>query len=212
MGWHISCIIANERQSGYLGTSPEHHHVAGADLLKKMRILVTHTTSFVFFEAGIDEIDSRRRFCVGAYDGAALIAGLPDLIGTVEHESNEVINRFVSLYPGATIFAFDLSSSTNYFAYALFEKSVLRRKAYGDAERGLVLNEGPLLEEEMEVLNKHGRQDLVEHGEALVFNICIRFFGCPFDEFDGEKLHVENVYIASPCFCVRAEIISQAAF
>jgi hypothetical protein len=93
----------------------------------------------------------------------------------------------VSLYPKATVYAFDLSSSTNYFAYVLYENSVLRRKACGDAYRGLVLNEGALLEEELEVLNKSGNQDLVKHGEALAFNLCKRFFGCPFDEFDDQN-------------------------
>jgi hypothetical protein len=107
----------------------------------------------------------------------------------------------VSLYPKATVYAFDLSSSTNYFAYVLYENSVLRRKACGDAYRGLVLNEGALLEEELEVLNKSGNQDLVKHGEALAFNLCKRFFGCPFDEFDDQKLHVEIVRLL-PAFFV----------
>jgi hypothetical protein len=208
MGWKICCIIANERQRGYLGTSPEIFHHAGCALLEKMRILVTNTTSYVFLESGIDEIDGRRCFCAGAYGedpdkpGAALIAGLPDLIGTVEHERNELIERFVSSFPSGDIFAFDLDSSTNYFAYALYEKSVLRRKACGDAERGVVLNEGALLEEELEVLNKHGIKDLMKHGEALAFNICKRFFGHPFDEFGDEKQLTVEVYRMMPAFFV----------
>jgi hypothetical protein len=51
MGWKISCIIANERQSGYLGTGPGHDEVAGRQMLKKMRILITHTSSHAFFPA-----------------------------------------------------------------------------------------------------------------------------------------------------------------
>lgn len=200
MGWTISCIIANERQSGYLGTSPEHNAVAGRALLEKMLIPVTHTTSRAFFANGIDSIDSRRTFCLGTYPGAALFVGIPDLIGTIEHENNKFIRRFVSLYPKADVFAFDLGSGTNYFAYALFEKSVLRRKACGDAERGLVLNQGALLDEEKDVLDKYNSQDLVEHGESLAFNICTRFFGCPFDEFEGEKLHVEIQRLLPPVF------------
>ncbi|HTV43267.1 MAG TPA: hypothetical protein VMF08_22070 [Candidatus Sulfotelmatobacter sp.] len=203
MGWKICCIIANERQPGYLGTEMKHDETAGRAILDKMRILVTWSTSYVFLESGLDAIDRRRSFCIGAYGedptkpGAAIIAGLPDLIGTVEHENNELIQRFVSLFPSGDVFAFDLESSTNYFAYALYEKSVLRRKAFGDAERGVVLNEGTLLEEESEVLNKSGNKDLVTHGEALAFNICKRFFGRPFDALDGDKLTVE-IYTMLP--------------
>ena len=136
MGWKISCIISNERQFGYLGTSPEHSAVSARNVIRKMRIPVTNTTSLVFFENGIDAIDGKRCFCIGAYEGATLIAGISDLVGTVEHENDEFIKRFVSLYPKATVFAFDLNSSTNYFAYALYENSVVRRKACGDGGGG----------------------------------------------------------------------------
>jgi hypothetical protein len=208
MGWKICCLIGNNRSPGFLGTSPEHQHQAASALLNQMRILVTWTTSYVFLESGLDDIDQRRRFCVGAYGedpkkpDAAIIAGLPYLIGTVEHERNELIQRFVSLFPAGDVFAFDLESSTNYFAYVLYEKSVLRRKAFGDAERGVVRNEGALLEEELEVLNKHGSQDLVQHGEALAFNICKRFFGHPFDEFGDEKQLTVEVYRMLPSFFI----------
>jgi hypothetical protein len=198
MGWQISCIISSERQFGYLGTSPEHSAPAGRNLIRKMKIPVTNTTSFVFFETGIDAIDRKRCFCLGVYEGAALIAGIPDLIGTVEQENNEFIQRFVALYPKASVFAFDLNSGTNYFAYVLFENSILRRKVCGDATRGLVLNEGAVLEEEAEAFRNHGNQDFVKNGEALAFNICKRFFGFSFDEFDGEKLHVEIVRSPGP--------------
>jgi hypothetical protein len=212
MGWKISCLLANERQPGYLANSPEHDAVAARHLLKSMRILVTHTSSLAFLFNGIDSLDSHRRFCIGTYEGAALIAGLPDLIGTVEHKSNEIIQRFVSLYPKATVFAFDVSSSTNYFAYALYENSVLRRHVCGDAERGLVLNEGPLLEEEKEVLDKYGGQDLVKHGEALAFNLCKRFFGRPFDELDDDKLHVEIVRLLPVFFVFTRKLLRRPPF
>lgn len=211
MGWKISCIIANERQSGYLGTNPEHDCSAAISIIEKMRIPATHTSSLAFFSSGIDAIDGRH-FCLGVYKGAALIAGIPDLIGTVEHENDEFIKRFVSLYPKATVFAFDLNSSTNYFAYVLFENSVLRRKACGDAERGLVLNEGPLLEEETEVLNKYGSQDLVKNGEELALNVCKRYFGCPFDEFDGDKLHVEIQRLIAPVFMSLRKLFRRPPF
>ena len=207
MGWKISCIIANEREPGYLGTAPEHSSVAARTLLGKMKIPVTNTTSFVFFEDGLDAIDHKRRFCVGAYKGAAIIAGIPDLIGTVEQENNEFINRFVSLHPKSSVFAFDLSSATNYFAYVLFENSVLRRKACGDAVRGSIINDGVLLEEEKEVFKKYGSSDLVENGEALAFNICKRFLGCPFDEFPGDKLHVEIVKLVAPAFLLLRKFV-----
>ena len=200
--------MANLRQPGYLGTKPMIHHQPVEALLDKMRILVTWSTHLAFLENGIDDIDRQRTFCAGAYGedpdkpGAALIAGLPDLIGTVEHERNELVERFVSLFPAGDVFAFDLESSTNYFAYALYEKSVLRRKAFGDAERGVVLNEGALLEEELEVLTKYGNKDLVQHGEALAFNICRRFFGHPFDEFGDEKQLTVEVYKMLPRFFI----------
>ncbi|HEX3624465.1 MAG TPA: hypothetical protein VH280_03470 [Verrucomicrobiae bacterium] len=200
--------MANLHQPGYLGTSPQIHHQPGMVLLEKMRIPVTWSTHLAFLESGIDDIDGHRTFCVGAYGDdpakpdAALIAGLPDLIGTVEREKNELIERFVSSFPAGDVFAFDLESSTNYFAYALYEKSVLRRKAFGDAERGVVLNQGPLLEEELEVLNKHDNKDLAQHGEALAFNICKRFFGHPFDEFGDEKQLTVEVYRMLPRFFI----------
>lgn len=193
MGWKITCIIANERDPGYLGTGPIHSEAEGREILRKLKVPVTVGSSRAFFGSGIDAIDFRRTFCMGAYDGAVLIAGLPDLIGTIEREHNEFIERFVSRFSSATVFAFDLNSGTNYFAYVLYEKSVLRRKACGDAERGVVINEGALLPEEIDVLKEQEDRDrdLVEHGEDLAFTICKRFFGCRFDEFDGEKLHVE---------------------
>jgi hypothetical protein len=190
--------MASERQIGYFGLSPEHSSVAARNVLRKMGIPITNTSSFAFFEDGLDAIDGKRSFCIGVYDGAAIIAGVPSLIGTVEDEKNEFIKRFVALYPEADVFAFDLNSSTNYFAYVLFEHSILRRKVCGDASRGLILNKGPLLNDEVELLKAHRSQDLVENGEALTFNICKRFFGCPFDEFCGDQLHVEIVRLLGP--------------
>jgi hypothetical protein len=198
MGWNSSLIITNEREPGYLGTAPLDSFAASMQLVNAMKIPAGHRTHAAFLQSALERTDGW--FTVAAFEGAALIVDAPDLIGTVEDDRNGFIKRFVALHPNATVLAYDLGSGTNYAAYQWFEKSVLKRKAAGDAERGLAINFGTPLEEETEIFNKHPGKEFPYLGESLAFNLCKRFFGCPLDEFDDEKMSAQPVKLLPPFF------------
>ena len=205
MSWNSSLIIANEREPGYLGTAPLYSLAASMQLVRTMKIPAGHRTHVVSLQSALERTDGW--FTVAAFDGAALIADAPDLIGTVEDDRNGFIKRFVALYPNATILAFDLGSGTNYAAYQWFEKSVLKRKVAGDAERGLAINFGAPLEEETEIFNKHPGKEFPYLGESLAFNLCKRFFGSPLDEFDDEILPVQHVKLVPRFFITLRKLL-----
>src|SRR5689334_6352436 len=125
MGWNISFIVGNERARGYLGCFPEHSAVEARQIIRKLYLPATNTSSLVDFERGLNPDPGW--FAIGAYPGAALISGAQGLVGCVSDPECEFIRRFIKTFPKSAVLAIDLAGANNYFAYALYENSLLVR-------------------------------------------------------------------------------------
>jgi hypothetical protein len=196
MGWSTSCILVNEREAGYLGTFPNHDPAAARELVRRLALGPIRHSSLSNFDAGLGP--KAGWFCIGAYPGAALLAGVPALIGCVEHEENQILAKLLQEFPRASLLALELASATNYFAYAYFSKGLLLRALAGDAERGVVVNTGTPQPEEAPVLATISSADFRHKGESLGFAMSQQFFGCPLDRFAAEKLTVELIKVSKP--------------
>ncbi len=196
MGWSTSCILVNERGPGYLGTFPNHDPVAAHELIGKLGLGPVRTSSLSNFDAGLSP--KAGWFCVGAYPGAALLAGVPELIGCVENEGNPLLAKLLKVFPRASLLAVELASATNHFAYAYFARGSLLRALAGDAERGVIVDKGTPQPEETPILAMVSNTDVPQKGETLAFAMSQKFFGSPLDRFPSEKLAVELVKVIKP--------------
>lgn len=189
MGWSISCILVNEREKGYFGLFPQFNHDLAQDVISKLGFGPIRKSSIVSLEIGLS---SRKGwFAVGAYEGAVILSGLPEMFGCGEMPSNKILTRVVDVFPTAKVLAIELASVTNYFGFSLYERHKLVRGFAGDADRGIVLDVGEKQPEEAEIISKSNNVDWRDCGESLVFAMSARFFGLPLDQYDAEKLAVE---------------------
>lgn len=196
MGWSTSCILVNEREPGYLGTFPRHDPTASHELINKLGLGPVRTSSLSHFDAGLSP--KAGWICVGVYPGAALLAGVPELVGCVEDADNPLLAKLLTVLPRASLLALELASATNHFAYAYFSKGSLLRALAGDAERGVVVNRGTPQPEEAPILAAVSNAEVPQKGETLAFAMSQKFFGAPLDRFPAEKLAVELIKMSKP--------------
>ena len=196
MGWSTNCILVNERELGYLGSFPEHDSLAAHALVDELGLGPVRTSSLSNLDAGLNP--KTGWICVGAYPGAALLAGVPALVGCVEDVKNPLLLKLLGVFPRASLLALELASSNNYFGYAHFVKGSLLRALAGDAQRGIIVNAGNPQAEEIPILTAVSNADLPQKGETLAFAMSQRFFGSPFDRFPSEKLTVELIKLSRP--------------
>ena len=130
-------------------------------------------------------------FCVGAYDGASVLASHPDLFGLVEALDKPVVQQCLSLIPDAQVLFWEVSESTGYVAYALYQGNNLQRAFVYDPDRGVIVNQGDLQPEEETVIGKTTPIDWDEVAEPLLFAMTGKFLGSPLNNFAAEKLPAE---------------------
>lgn len=202
MGWSISCILVNEREKGCLGLFPQFNHALAQGVISKLGFGPIRKSCISSLEIGLS---SRKGwFAVGAYEGAAILSGLPEMFGCGEMPSNKILTSVVDIFPAAEVLAIELASVTNYFGFSLYKRRKIVRGFAGDAERGIVLNIGEKQPEETKIISKFNNVDWRECGESIVFAMSARFFGVPLDQYDAEKLVVEMVK------CSRRGVLLQA--
>jgi hypothetical protein len=208
MGWNISCVFINARENGYLGTFPAHSANSARTLLEDLGLKRGTRSRFSTFSDGINP--PAGWFGVGAYAGAYLVSGHDDLYGCGYDSEKPLLKKCLEIFPQSSILAMELASSTNYFAYRLYCAGDLVRALAGDAERGTVVDTGPIQLEEAPFFRdstlkgrersfriwKQGRSweySCPEMGETLTFAVAGRFLGTPLDEYRYDQLQVELV-------------------
>lgn len=203
MGWRTACVLVGEREGGFLGTFPAHLPGRARRLLSDLGLDAGAASKPSDFDAGLEPPPDW--FCVGAYEGAALVCGHPELYGLVESPRKPFLARCLSLSPGAQVLFCELDEGTSFVAYALYERGRLLRALACDPDRGVVVNEGEVLPEEASILrtasSAAGRggpgaggasdAELCDAAESLLFALTGRFLGPPLNEFPAEKLPVE---------------------
>src|SRR5262249_52987925 len=139
----------------------------------------------------------KKRLVIGAYDGAAIVAGQDLVFGTVTGEKPSLLRRLLELYPDADILVVELHSVVNYFAYAYYRRGELLRAYAGSADNGILVETGDLQPEEqiyfthselrdgMRYFEFHGETYSADQiGEELAFAMARKFLGVQLDEFD----------------------------
>jgi acyl carrier protein len=215
MGWKASCILINERRTGYLGTMPPHDPQRARRLIADLGLGPCRSRGMTTFDEGIYP----DRLVVGAYDGAAVI-GDPQIIGAgFSPAADPLLGRVRALFPKAAILRVGLHSVVNLWSYAYFEGGKLLRAYGGAAEEGVVVDEGEWLPEERPHFERSvvrdgrryfyadigGEQEEFSasaYGETLAFEVVGRYFGCPPDQvhtqIDPLELTMEAFERVSP--------------
>jgi len=212
LGWNTAAVfIAEHDRPGYFQTFPVHSAKRATEMMegvgqRRKQSRISTLDEGLSPPAGW--------FCIGAYEKGALLSGLDELYGIVENPNREIADALRRQFPGAVMLFVELASATNYFAYALHEDNDRRRALAGDAQRGLVVDEGGLQPEEKphfersferngsRVFHAEGGGEMreypiVAYGETLVFAMTARFLGKPLDHFPAERLGIELVRKAS---------------
>ena len=192
MSWTTASLFINEGPSGYLGAFPTHS-------LNKARSLLLEELGVQYSQSRLSNFDAGIRppsgwFCVGAYDKAVVLSGYDELYGVIESAKQSPIRALIESYQKAEILLFELAGGSNYFAFEIYSSGHLERGVAGDPERGIVVNKGNLTPEEQALgLAGESTDQLITHGETLVFELTKRFLGVPLDRFAAEKLVVELI-------------------
>ena len=189
MGWSTACVLINRREEGFLGTFPAHLGDQARHLVGELGWAVDGTPTSSQLDAGL--VPPSGWFCVGAYDGASVLASHPDLFGLVEALDKPIVQRCLSLVPDAQVLFWEVSESTGYVAYALYQGNDLQRAFVCDPDRGDIVNQGDLQPEEKAVLGDTSPADWDEVAEPLLFAMTARFLGSPLNKFPAEKLPTE---------------------
>jgi len=197
MGWTTACIFINEGATGYLGTFPIHSpDKAKVLLVEKLGIQYSRSRR-ANFDAGIRPPSGW--FCIGGYDRAVILSGYEKLYGLAENSGSPFLVSLRQLFPSSDILFFELTASTGYFAFEVYSRGQFERKMVGDPQRGIVINEGTITDEERKLDIDINAID-VRRGEAIVFGLTERFLEVPFDQFPAEKLSVELIKKRSSLF------------
>ena len=150
MGWNTACVFHSNREEGVLGKFPPHLADRARQIIAELNWEVDGPPGASEFDTGLSPPSGW--FCVGAYDGASVLAGHPEIYGLVEALDKPLVQRCVSLMPDAQVLFWELSESTGYVAYALYQGHDLQRAFVCDPDRGVILDEGDLQAEEQTVL------------------------------------------------------------
>lgn len=143
------------------------------------------------------------------YEKGCVLSDWYEVIGSVADSSRPILQRFLSLFPQASLLVLELDSVTNMFAYALYEGGSLRRAYAGNARDGITMDIGePLAEEALFFQNSEMRggqrffrqrvdgmlkeYSATTFGETLAFHVMGRFLGSPFNCFPAESLTMER--------------------
>ena len=203
MGWKAACILVNERETGYLGTLPEHDSSAARDLIERLGLGPYRSLGLTDFDSGV--YPERGRLVIGAYDGAAIVAEQDLVFGTVTGATGLILARLLELFPAAGLLVLELHSVVNYFAYASYRQGQLERAFAGSADDGVLVEMGEVQPEERDYFARSVVRDgarsfeldgatwtVDQVGESLAFAMASRFLGEPLDAFAGEDLIVEE--------------------
>jgi hypothetical protein len=203
MGWKAACILVSERETGYLGTLPQHDSLAARDLIARLGLGPYRSLGLTDFDHGI--YPARGRLVIGAYDGAAIVAERDLVVGTVTGKTGLILARLLERFPAAELLVLELHSVVNYFAYASYRQGQLLRAYAGSADDGVLVELGQVQPEERDyfarsvvrggvrVFELDGATSTVDQvGESLAFAMASQFFGKPLDAFAGEDLIVEE--------------------
>ena len=190
MGWTTACIFINEDSTGYLGAFPIHSP-------DKAKVLLVEKLGIQYSRSRLANFDAGTRppsgwFCIGAYDRALILCGYEKLYGLAENFESPFLDSLRQLFSNADILFFELTASTGYFAFEVYSRGLFERKMVGDHQRGIVINEGAITDEERKLDIDINAID-VRRGEAIVFGLTERFLEVPFDQFPGEKLSIELI-------------------
>lgn len=203
MGWKAACILVNERETGYLGTLPQHDSPAARDLIERLGLGPYRSVGLTDFDYGV--YPERGRLVIGAYDGAAIVAERDLVHGTVTGETGLILARLLELFPAAELLVLELHSVVNYFGYASYRHGQLQRAYAGSADDGVLVEIGQVQPEERDYFARSVVRDGIRSfelegatwtvdqvGEDLTFAMASRLLGEPLDEFAGEDLTVEE--------------------
>jgi hypothetical protein len=196
MGYKAASIFVNEREPGYFGTLPAHNPEKARQICRSLGLAFSSAMPSTF-EDGLWPPPGT--FALGAYDGGMILADQDALGDCTIEGNNPLLLKTQQLYPNAAFLCVTLHSVVDHWGYALYEKSRLVRRFVGDADEGIVFDEGHLQPEEKPLFERSratepGRrifemdfngviEKSPEHcvGEQLVFLMAARFFGQPLD-------------------------------
>jgi len=214
MGWKASCLFANNREEGYLGSLPGHDHQRARQLIEQLEIGEFRSVDMSTFERGIYP-DSNQLY-LGAYDGAAIIGSHKITDRCFSGEVPDEVKRLTSAIPGARILAITLHSVVNLFGYAYYENGTLVRLRAGSANDGVFADYGEVLPEEERLFQqsviRNGTRVFLEDtdgvqeelpedafGEEFVFELSRRFFDYRINErHDVWNLQMERLTPIEP--------------
>jgi Family of unknown function (DUF6928) len=117
MGWKAACILMSEREPGYLGTLPAHNSQAARGLTEQLYLGSYRSIGLTDFDYGM--YPDRGHLVIGAYDGAAIVAGQELIFGTVTGENVRVLRTLLDLFPAAELLVIELHSVVNYLVVTL---------------------------------------------------------------------------------------------
>ncbi|WP_020470093.1 DUF6928 family protein [Zavarzinella formosa] len=207
MGWKASCILASNREDGYLGALPAHDPQRADEIIRQLGMGAFERVGPSTFDEGIYPQDDS--LYVGAYDGAIVLGSEEVAAVCISEKTPSLILHLADCLPNARMMAMVLHSVVNLYGYAIYENGKLLRVRAGSSDAGVFLDKGePLPEEQMlfaKSIMKDGQrvypteingeveefsEDCV--GEEFVFELSRRFLGKRFDQFDAWELKMEK--------------------
>jgi Family of unknown function (DUF6928) len=207
MGWKAECVLINRGEQGYFGSFPNHDSDRARTLLVDLGYGKVRSVGIKSLDFAIWPVN-KGTFGLGVYECGAILSDVSAIYGSVAEGPKPVVDRLLRLYPDARALVMELESTANYFGYALYENGCLVRAYGGNADDGIVVDEGSLQPEERaffaESLVRDGERifrrqirDQVREfrapafGETLVFAMTRSFFGVRLDQFAAENLNLE---------------------
>ena len=188
MGWNTACVFLSQREEGVLGKFPPHLADRAQQIITELNWEVDGQPKTSQFDTGLGPPSGW--FCVGAYDGALVLASHPDLYGLVEALDKPLVQRCLSLLPDAQVLFWEISEATGSVAYALFQGNSLQRKFVCVPDHSVLIESGDLQPEEQTVLGTTSPVDWDEAAEPLLFAMTAKFLGSPLNKFAAERLPV----------------------
>jgi hypothetical protein len=214
MGWKASCLLASNREDGYLGTIPEHDPQRAAELARRIGSRSFRYVGAATFEEGFYSPNGNELY-VGAYDGAAIVGTERVFTECLTKTVSPLVKTLDAWLPGGRILAMALQSVTGFFGYAFYDNGKLLRLLAGSPDDGVIIDMGEPLPEEFpkteEVMVREGKRYYLSElegevcetpvecmGEEFVFELSRRFFDRRLDESDDRWNLKMDKFIRSP--------------